>query len=82
MGMGDLKLILALALVFGWPEISLIMAFSFILGSFYGVFLIIKGRKKMKDAVPFGPFIALSAVIIFFLGYNIIDMYFKLFKIY
>ncbi len=79
MGMGDFKLIGGLGLIFGWPDILMIAAFSFIIGAVFSVPFLIKGAKTMKDAVPFGPFIVSGAVLNFFFGYQIIESYFKLF---
>lgn len=79
MGMGDFKLIAGLGLIFGWPDILMIAAFSFIIGAVFSVPFLIKGVKTMKDAVPFGPFIVSGAVLNFFFGYQIIESYFKLF---
>ncbi|MBI5401299.1 prepilin peptidase, partial [Candidatus Wolfebacteria bacterium] len=79
MGIGDLKLGGALGLIFGWPDILLVLALSFIVGAAVSVVLILKKTKTMKDIVPFGPFLAIGGALTFFLGYNIINAYFKLF---
>lgn len=81
MGFGDLKLALALGFVFGWPDIILVAALSFIIGSIYGGVQIWRRREKMKSAVPFGPFLALGAAILFFFGNSILRGYFALFGI-
>ena len=79
MGMGDLKLMGALGVLYGWPDIL----FIFILGSFIGavasVYLMVSGKKDMKSSVPFGPFLVLAAVLIFFFGEVLLGNYFKLF---
>ncbi len=79
MGWGDFKLVGALGLIFGWPDILMIIFSAFIIGAIAGVFLLIGKKKKMKDAVPFGPFLAVGSTLIFFFGYQIIGGYFKLF---
>lgn len=81
MGMGDVKLIGALGILFGWPEIVLIMMLSFITGALANAPALLHGSKGMKDAVPFGPFIVFSAAMVFFFGYEIIRWYFKIFGI-
>ncbi|BCX15785.1 MAG: hypothetical protein KatS3mg098_014 [Candidatus Parcubacteria bacterium] len=60
MGMGDVKLIFALGLLFGWPDILLIIFVAFILGALVSLILILLGKKKVSDLVPFGPFIVLG----------------------
>ncbi len=79
-GGGDLKLAVALSLVFGWPDIILILMLSFVIGSIYSLFLIVKKGKKMNDRVPFGPFIAIAAITIFFFGSRLTEIYFNIFK--
>lgn len=79
MGWGDFKLAGALGLIFGWPDIIIVLALSFITGAVYSLGLMAKKKKGMKDVVPFGPFLVIGSALTFFLGYNIIDAYFKLF---
>ncbi len=81
MGWGDLKLAGALGLIFGWPDIIMTLMLSFLIGGIFSSVLLIKGKKKMKDAVPFGPFLVIGSALTFFLGFQIIDWYFKLFGI-
>lgn len=77
MGLGDLKLAGALGILFGWPDIAFLMAFGFILGSVYGVYVLSAGKKAMKDSVPFGPFLILGAVTLIFFGERILAVYFS-----
>jgi len=81
MGLGDVKLVGALGLIFGWPDILMIMLLSFIIGALASIISLIFKKKKMKDMIPFGPFLALGSSLTFFFGYQIIDGYFKLFGI-
>ncbi len=78
MGVGDVKLAGALGLLFGWPDILVIIAISFILGAVYGVYKIARGSAKLKTAVPFGPFLVLGAMLVFFWGEPILRAYFSL----
>ncbi|MBI3638523.1 prepilin peptidase [Candidatus Wolfebacteria bacterium] len=82
MGWGDFKLVGALGLIFGWPEIIVVLILSFIVGALFGISLLIKRRKKMGDMIPFGPFLVIGSALTFFFGYQIVDFYFKVFKIY
>lgn len=79
MGWGDFKLAGALGLIFGWPDILIITVLSFIVGSVFAAPFLISGRKKMKDAIPFGPFLAAGSALVFFFGFQIMDGYFRLF---
>lgn len=76
MGMGDVKLMGVLGLLFGWPDAIVIMLLSFIIGAIASVFLIASGRKKMTDKVPFGPFIVIATTIVFFFGAGLMASYF------
>jgi leader peptidase (prepilin peptidase) / N-methyltransferase len=81
MGMGDVKLAGALGLLFGWPDIGLIIVFSYIIGALAAFVIMAKYRKTMKDAVPFGPFITAATFLTFFGGVHILSGYFSLFGI-
>lgn len=81
MGMGDLKLAIALGIIFGWPDIIFVLIFSFIVGSIYGVYLLIKRIKGFKDSVPFGPFLVLGSVTLIFFGQSILAWYFNFFEL-
>lgn len=79
MGIGDVKLALALGFFFGWPDILFITVFSFIIGSIYGISAILLRKEGMKSAVPFGPFLALGALVVVLWGNAILRWYFSLF---
>lgn len=75
MGVGDAKFVFALGLIFGWPDTLLLIMLAFILGAVVGVALIAIKSKNLKSALPFGPFLAVSAAIVFFFGQNIVSGY-------
>lgn len=79
MGMGDLKLAGALGFLFGWPDILLVGMTAFIVGSLASIRLLLNKKKTLHDAVPFGPFLALSAGIVFFFGFYIVRTYLAVF---
>ena len=81
MGWGDFKLAGALGLIFGWPDTIIVLFSSFIVGALFSLPFLLLRKRKMKDLVPFGPFMAAGAALILFLGYNIFDWYFKLFSL-
>lgn len=78
MGGGDLKLGIFIGLVFGFPNSVLALILSFILGSLVGVLMIIFGKRKFGQTIPFGPFLSTSAIITLFWGKEILDWYFHL----
>ncbi|MDD4930986.1 MAG: prepilin peptidase [Candidatus Colwellbacteria bacterium] len=81
MGWGDAKLAAAIGLLLGWPDSILAIMLAFIIGAIIGISMMISKKKKMKDALPFGPFIAIGVALVFYFGYQIMVAYFKLLNI-
>lgn len=75
MGGGDLKLGVFLGLVFGFPYSLLVLMLSFLLGSIFGIGLILFGQKKFGQTMPFGPFLALGGIMTTFWGAEILSWY-------
>jgi leader peptidase (prepilin peptidase)/N-methyltransferase len=63
MGFGDVKLMGALGAFLGFESIIFIVFVSSLLGSVIGVSLIAIGQKEWQSRIPFGPYIALAAII-------------------
>jgi len=78
MGGGDIKLMGFLGLNFGLKGILFITVSSFVIGAVVSVGLLISKIATRKDFIPFGPFIALAAVIYIFWGEELINIYFNL----
>ena len=75
MGGGDIKLLAMIGAFIGWQGVLFtIMASSFI-GTLVGLMVMIRMRKGMKLAVPFGPFLAVGAILYLFFGPQVIDWY-------
>lgn len=72
MGFGDVKLMGALGLFFGWRTIIIISLIAFLLGAIIGVALMIIKRKNGGDYIPFGPFIVIAAFIAIFVPFDIL----------
>lgn len=81
MGLGDVKLALAMGLILGWPDIGLAIMLSFIIGGLVGIFLICCRKTTIKGRLPFGPFLVLGALLTVFFGEKIISLYFSIFGI-
>ena len=76
MGFGDVKLMAALGFMFGIKSILVITLVSFVFGAIIGGALLIIKNKESDGYIPFGPFIALGAVIVMFISPDhIIDLY-------
>ncbi|MGB8657411.1 MAG: prepilin peptidase [Candidatus Zixiibacteriota bacterium] len=80
MGGGDIKLAMMLGAFLGWRNILLVLLLSAFLGSLVGVIaLLFSGEVKRTRTIPFGPFLALGAVIAIFFGDAMISAYLKTF---
>ena len=75
MGMGDVKIFLPIGLILGW-RLSLLTLFGAImLGGFAGIILLVFKLKDRKAAIPFGPFIIVSAFVMSLYGYQLLNWY-------
>lgn len=81
MGAGDALLGGLIGLILGWPQVLVALFLAFILGSLVSIVLMILKQKKMKDVVPFGPFLVAATFIAIFWGEKLIEMYFLRFGI-
>lgn len=76
LGGGDIKLAAMLGAFLGWRALVFVFLASSVLAVIYYIFAAI--RKKIKDqSIPFGPFLSLAAMLLWFYGKPITDVYFK-----
>ena len=73
--MGDIKLAAMFGAFFGWQGVLSILLFSSFLGSFVGVLMILFFKKGLRQAIPFGPFLAGGALIYLYYGSEILAWY-------
>ncbi|MGM0368588.1 MAG: prepilin peptidase [Actinomycetota bacterium] len=78
MGMGDIKLSMMIG-AFLVKAVIPGLFFGFLAGSLYGLGAIIARKKKFKQTIPFGPFIAIGSIIALYWGNDIIRWYLKFF---
>lgn len=79
MGMGDAYLAIFLGLFLGFPQIFYALIIGFFLGAFFGVILIIFGKKKMKSRLPLAPFLIGGTLAVMFFYPQIAYWYWGLF---
>lgn len=68
LGWGDVKLGLLMGLFLGWPKILVAVYLAFLTGSLVGVILILAGKKKFGQTIPFAPFLVWGTLLAFFWG--------------
>lgn len=66
MGGGDVKLMAGIGAFIGWQGVITTIIMGSFFGLIYAVFLMIFKGKKGGDAIPFGPFLSLAALVNFF----------------
>lgn len=64
MGGGDIKLMAVLGFWMGLKAILITTVLSFMIGAVVSIVLLITGKKGRKDFIPFGPFIAVAALLV------------------
>ncbi len=79
MGGGDGKLAALLGAWLGWPGMLLSSFLACALGAFIGGGAIALGLLSRRTPIPFGPFLAMGAVIALFWGDRLITWYLSLF---
>lgn len=79
MGGGDIKLGFVLGTFIGYlgaPGLVLVgMFLAFLIGAVVGAVVMARSGEGRKSQVPFGPFLALGAVIAIFWGQGLLDLY-------
>ncbi len=63
MGFGDVKLMGALGLFFGWLNMILISVMAFLFAAVVSIVILISRKKKIDEYIPFGPFIVIASMI-------------------
>jgi len=75
MGWGDVKLAALIGLATGFPLVFFSIIMGAILGGIVAVALVIAKKRKRRQTIPFGPFLALAAMITLLWGSNILSWY-------
>lgn len=72
LGFGDVNLAGILGLLLGWPGIAAGLVLGILIGgagsAFYLLYRLINGGYQAFEALPYGPFLILSAVYLFYLA--------------
>lgn len=79
MGWGDVKLAALIGLVTGFPLVFIALLIGVVLGGVAAALLLAFKIKKRKEAIPFGPFLAIAAIATLLWGNSILSWYRGLF---
>jgi leader peptidase (prepilin peptidase)/N-methyltransferase len=75
MGAGDMKLGAMLGAFLGWKIALFALMVAVVLGGMSAVALMALGARNRKDAIPFGPFLALGGAAALFWGEGVVQWY-------
>lgn len=78
MGWGDVKLAGLMGLLAGFPLIIVAIFFAIVGGGVLAGLLLLTRVKSRKDTIPFGPFLALAAIVTLIWGQHILNWYISL----
>ena len=75
MGWGDVKLAALIGLATGFPMVFVAIIMAAILGGIVAVALLIARKRGRREMIPFGPFLAVAAMVTLLWGSNILSWY-------
>jgi len=78
MGGGDIKLLAMMGAFLGWKAIPFIIFTSSLAGSVVGLSMMLFQKRDSRLAIPYGPYLALGALLYVFFGRQLIQWYFNL----
>ncbi|MEO7168226.1 MAG: prepilin peptidase [Spartobacteria bacterium] len=75
MGRGDLKFLAAIGAFLGWRAVLCSIFAGSLLGSLVGLTTMVLGKREWSGKIPFGPYLALGALIWMFFGTRLLGWY-------
>ncbi len=79
MGWGDVKMAGLIGLATGFPLVFVAIVGGIVVGGLVAAILLLLRIKTRKDAIPFGPFLALAAMATLLYGRDILNWYLSIF---
>lgn len=80
MGGGDIKLLAMIGAFLGWQSVLMTLFLASLVGAAAGIGLMIFHRIERGQYIPFGPFLAVGAVVSMFFYQEMLNMYVGLFQ--
>lgn len=74
MGGGDIKFAFLMGVILGFPSIIIAFYIAFLTAAAYSIILILWGRLKIKDTIPFGPFLVLGTFVTLFFSDQLLSL--------
>lgn len=81
MGWGDVKFVLFIGLIVGFPNAIVAIFLAFLSGAVFSVGLILLRKKHFGQTIPFGPFLSIGAFLALLWGQQILGWYLNSFKL-
>lgn len=77
MGGGDVKLLAMIGAWMGWKALPFVILLSSLSGAVIGGLSLVISRQGMRSRIPFGPFLALGALVFLFFGDPIVLWFYR-----
>ena len=78
MGSGDALIGILMGLILGLEQTIVALFLAFLIGAVVAIILMAVKKKKLKSAIPFGPFLVLGTIITIFWGNALLTWYLNL----
>ena len=79
LGGGDIKLLAWIGAVLTWRAVPFVVMLSCFIGLFAGLIMMFYSKEYLKQVIPFGPYLAFSALTYIFYGERLSNWYLSLF---
>ena len=77
MGGGDVKMAGLLGVILGYPGVLMALWISIVTGGIVAVALLASRRRGRKEAIPFGPFLSVGAMVVLLGGVDVTARYYS-----